>query len=237
MSDSLTEARAETAGSAEHPGQPLPDTHEGSLDSNVDSKDVSEAGSAEARRRAAMILEVLAGILGPTEASQTLGVGVQHYYQLERRALRGLVQGCEPQPKGRRGPGLEEQLAAAQQELADCRRECLRQAALVRITQRAIGVSTTEAPAPRSDGAAKKPAGKVSRGRAATRSAKPTRSRRRRTPAVRALRAVQALRGEDSSGPGKLPVLERMPRKSTDMGSDLEPEMLDKEVPDANASR
>jgi transposase InsO family protein len=34
--------------------------------------------------------EVLAGIVGPTEASQALQISVQQYYVLERRALRGL---------------------------------------------------------------------------------------------------------------------------------------------------
>ena len=54
------------------------------------------AGSREALRLAACVLEVLAGLRGPTEAAGALGVSLARYYQLEQRALAGLVRGCEP---------------------------------------------------------------------------------------------------------------------------------------------
>src|SRR5438477_8881944 len=60
--------------------------------------------SREARRLAAAILEVLAGARTPTEAATSLGLSVPRYYQVESRALEGLLAACAPRPKGR-APG------------------------------------------------------------------------------------------------------------------------------------
>ena len=143
-------------------------------------------GSVEGHRRAAVILEVLGGLRTPSEAADVLKVSVTHYYVLERKALRGLVAACEPQPKGPRAPSAQQQLAALTRELAQCQRECMRQAALVRATQRAVGL-------PAATCAKAKRAAQKSKAGVGT---KP----RRRKPTVRALRAVEALR-KNSSGP------------------------------------
>jgi len=148
-----------------------------------------ERGSEEASRRAAAILEVLAGVRGPSEAAAALRISVNHYYLLERKALAGLVSACEPQPKGPRGPGIEQQLARLERELDECRRECLRQAALVRATQRAVGLPLSP-PA--------QPQGKVGK-RKGPGHAKGAAARRRR-PTVRALRAAHTLRQNSSGG-------------------------------------
>lgn len=155
----------------------------------------AERGSAEASRRAAAILEVLAGVRGPSESAAALRISVNHYYLLERKALAGLVSACEPQPKGPRGPGLEQQLARLERELDQCRRECLRQAALVRATQRAVGLPLSPAVQSPSKAGKRKGAGHAKN--AAT---------RRRRPTVRALRAAQMLR-ENSSGDDALEAL------------------------------
>src|SRR5580765_9107296 len=63
--------------------------------------DLGEGASAEAKRLAAAILEVLAGARTPTEAATALGLSVPRYYQVEAQALRGLLQACEPRPQGR----------------------------------------------------------------------------------------------------------------------------------------
>src|SRR4051794_11117365 len=76
--------------------------------------DLPEA-SSEARRLAAAILEVLAGVRGPTEMSQVLGISLARYYQLERRALAGLLAACEPRRRGR-GQRSSNELAALRQE-------------------------------------------------------------------------------------------------------------------------
>src|SRR4051812_10705900 len=82
-----------------------------------------------ARRLAAAVLEVLAGLRGPAEAAQVLGISLARYYQVERRALDGLVAGCEPRRRGaaQRGPS---ELATLRQECSRLRRECARQQAL-----------------------------------------------------------------------------------------------------------
>jgi hypothetical protein len=159
-------------------------------------EDDDPPASATAQQRAAAILEVLAGLRGPTEAATLLGVSVSHYYLLERKALQGLVTGCEAQPQGPRRPELEQQVARLERELETCRQECLRQAALVRVTQRAVGLPAADAshqsvakPKPRQRSPAKPTSSKPA-------SSKTASSRRRRRPTVRALRAARSLRGE-----------------------------------------
>ena len=134
-----------------------------------------------AAQRAAAILEVLAGQRTTTEAAAALEISVNHYYLLERRALEGLMAACEPQVKGPQGPTLEIQLQRLEQQLQQSRRDCMRQAALVRATQRAVGLPPAEVEKPRRKKKASGP------------------SRKKRRPTVRALKAAQRLR-ENSSG-------------------------------------
>lgn len=152
--------------------------------------------SREANCRAAAILEVLGGLRVPAEAAAALGISVTHYYILERKALAGLLAACEPLPKGPRGATTERKLATLERELETCRRECLRQAALVRATQRTVGLPAVP-PSARKDG---KAVGK-----------KKSRKGRRR-PAVRALRAVETLR-QNSPGENRLPGVEKRPSR------------------------
>jgi len=145
--------------------------------------------SAEANRRAAVILEVLAGERLPSAAAQALGISITHYYLLERRALEGLLAACEARPKGRAAPTAEQQMARLERELEASRRQCQRQAALVRATQRAVGLPAA-APAAadtKSASNAKRPA----KGK-----------RRRRRPMVRALRAARVLEKNSALSPG-----------------------------------
>jgi hypothetical protein len=136
----------------------------------------------ETRRRAAVILEVLAGVRTPASAAEALQIGPPRYYLLEQRAIQGLVAACEPRPQGRT-PTVARQITRLERELVVCRRELARQQALARAAQRALGLS---APSPASSKAAPPATGGK-------------KSRRRRKPAVRALRAARVLRG-DSSG-------------------------------------
>jgi hypothetical protein len=146
------------------------------------------AGS-EARRRAAMILEVLAGVQTPSSAAQALGIGVPRYYLLEQQALAGLLAACEPRPHGRT-VNSDRQIARLERELATCRRELGRQQALARAAQRVLGLKVATVPAV--------PAGKTSaspRGKAgnASHSQSATKKSRKRKPVVRALRAARVL--------------------------------------------
>jgi hypothetical protein len=124
----------------------------------------------EAKRLAAVVLDVLAGSRTPPQAAEALGVSLPRYYQLEARAVGGLVSACEGRPRGRR-PEVEAELATARKELERLRRELARAQSLVRLTQRTVGVAP---PAP----------------------AKP--GKRKRRPVVRALRRAEQLHQETS---------------------------------------
>jgi hypothetical protein len=144
---------------------------------------LSAEASQLARRLAAAILEVLAGLRGPAEAAQVLGISLARYYQVERRALDGLLAGCEPRRRGagQRGPS---ELATLRQECSRLRRECARQQALVRAAQRTVGL----APAPAEPPPSPPPTGT-------------SRKRRPRRPQVRALRMANLLREESTAPP------------------------------------
>jgi hypothetical protein len=133
-------------------------------------KDLGEGASAEARKRTAAILEVLAGTRTPTAAAEALGVSLPRYYLLEVQALHGMLIACEPRTMGRVA-SPESALAALRRECEQLRRECARQQALVRAAQRTIGLPPPAVPKPEAHG----------------------KKRRRRRPTARALRAVARL--------------------------------------------
>jgi hypothetical protein len=139
-------------------------------------QDLGEGASAEARKRAAAILEVLAGVRTPTQAAEALTLTLPHYYALENRAVQAVLVACEPRPLGRQQTP-ESALAALRRECEQLRRDCARQQALVRAAQRTIGL--TAAPA------------------APARPAKDGKKRKRR-PTARALRAVARLKDEEA---------------------------------------
>lgn len=98
------------------------------------------AGGREAKRLAAVILEVLAGARTPRQAAQAVSVSLPRYYQLETRAMTGLVAACEPRQKGRqRGP--RNLVASLQKENDRLRQDLTRQQTLVRLAQRTVGLS------------------------------------------------------------------------------------------------
>jgi len=96
-------------------------------------------GSATAKRQAAVILEVLAGVRGPREGSEAMGVSLNRYYQLESRALGGLITALEPLPKGRRRTP-DERITELEREKKRLEQEVVRQQALVRAAHRSRGV-------------------------------------------------------------------------------------------------
>ncbi len=119
------------------------------------------------RRRAIVILEVLAGVRGASEAAQELGVALQAYYQLEERAVKGLVSACVPRP-----PGPKRDYQREAEELRKERdrlvAENARYQALVRTSQLSVGLDPDK---PRKSGGKK----------------------RHRRPTVRALRAIDQI--------------------------------------------
>jgi hypothetical protein len=106
----------------------------------VGGADLGQDRGSEAKKLAAAILEVLAGVRTPTEAAAALALSVQHYYKVETRALQGLLAACEPRPKGRVRTAATE-LAELGKENQRLTRELARQQALARAAQRAMGLS------------------------------------------------------------------------------------------------
>lgn len=130
-------------------------------------------GTDDARKTAAVVLEVLGGVLTPTKAAEVLGVSSTRYYQLELRALKGLLRGCEP---AHRGPSAspEKQIRKLEKRVGRLQSECSRYRALARAAQAAMGLSLSDAEKPSGNG------------------------KRRRRPKARALRAASMLRSGTS---------------------------------------
>ena len=119
----------------------------------VGGADLGKDRGAEAKRLAAAILEVLAGARTPTEAATALGLSVPRYYQVETQALRGLLQACEPKPRGRVRT-VETEVKTLSKENQRLQRELTRHQVLARAAQRAVGLAP---PAPVVSKTGKKP--------------------------------------------------------------------------------
>jgi hypothetical protein len=133
---------------------------------------------SEAQKLAAMILECLAGVRAPPSAAELLGISLPRYYQLETRALEGLVAALAPRSKGKQ-PSLENRVKTLEKELETALRAAARQEALVRVTQRSLGLSALVKSAAQPSAASGK--------------------RRKRRPVSRALRAAKSLRAKSES--------------------------------------
>jgi hypothetical protein len=147
---------------------------------------------AEAKRTAAIILEVLAGLRTPAGAASALGIAVPRYYVWEQRAVQGLVAACESRPKGRVA-SPDRRLAELERELAITRRELTRHQALARTAQRALGLPAAAEVRPTSTTRDKT----RSKSQEAAGTVWP---KRRHRPTARALRAARLLCAPDSSG-------------------------------------
>jgi len=102
-------------------------------------------GSRKAKQIAVAVLEALAGELGTTEAAAQLGISLSRYYQIEARALEGLLQAVEPRAKGpQKTP--EREIKALKAEKKALERELRRHQALLRAAHRSVGLP----PAPKS---------------------------------------------------------------------------------------
>jgi hypothetical protein len=106
----------------------------------VGGADLGKDRGADAKRMAAAILEVLAGARTPTEAATALSLSVPRYYQVEAQALRGLLEACEPKPRGR--VRLEKnEVETLRKENQRLQRDLTRHQSLARAAQRAVGLS------------------------------------------------------------------------------------------------
>jgi len=133
-------------------------------------------GSVQARRVLAVVLEALSGEVGTTEAAERLGVSLSRYYQLEGRALQGMLQAVEPRPRGpRKTPRREIEALAAEKRALE--RELRRQQTLVRSMQRSVGLPTRKAKSASSTGRGRAKRG--SRGKTVLRTLRETESAER----------------------------------------------------------
>lgn len=98
--------------------------------------------SDQARRSACLVLEVLSGIRGPSDAAAEMSVSLARYYHVEARALEGLVQALEPRQRGKRGASSEGELAALRKERDRLSTELSRMRTLVRLSHKAAGISS-----------------------------------------------------------------------------------------------
>ena len=152
----------------------------------------------QAKRSAAVVLEVLAGIRTTTEAAAALGIRVERYYLLEQRAVRGLISACEPRAPGR-VVSADRRLAQLERELGTTRRDLMRQQALTRTTQRALGLLAAVQPPASKAGKAKEPE-----------QAAPSKRRKHRAQA-RALRAARLLAAGEPPGENASPTVKPSP--------------------------
>ena len=104
------------------------------------TKAPSLLASEGARRTAAAVLRVMAGLETPTQASAALSLSVNRYYQLEQRALSAMVKALEPLPRGRRMSPTA-QMERIVREKQQAIRDASRYQALWRAGQRALGLS------------------------------------------------------------------------------------------------
>jgi len=96
-------------------------------------------GSPDAKRQAAVILEVLSGLRRTEDASEAMKIALPRYYVLETRALQGLISALEPRPKGRQRRA-EDEIAVLTKDRERLERELRRTQSLVRASQRALGI-------------------------------------------------------------------------------------------------
>ncbi len=101
-------------------------------------------GSAGARKTTAVILEVFAGVKGTQEAAEALGLSPNRYYQLEARALQGMIDSLEPRNRGRQLTP-EREIESLKTQNARQVREISRLQARVRAARRTIGIPEKKA--------------------------------------------------------------------------------------------
>jgi hypothetical protein len=143
------------------------------------------AVAERAKLTAAVVLDVLAGNRSPGDAASALGLSVARYYVIEEQAINGLIAGCSPRQRGRQpDPGKEiARITAENQRLTQA---LLRQQALVRTSQRSLGVALPTKTTP-------------------VATTPPGRGKGKRQPKVRALRAVKRLNVTTSTTPPVVP--------------------------------
>ena len=69
-----------------------------------------------------------------------MGLSLPRYYQIEKRALECLLDGCESRPRGR-GRSLDKELTVLRRDHERLQRELIRLQSLLRAAQRTVGLT------------------------------------------------------------------------------------------------
>lgn len=102
-------------------------------------KPVTWASSARAKQITSVVIETFSGAVGTTEAAERLGVSLSRYYQLEAKALQGMLTALEPKPRGKtKTPAKEIQALKAEKKALE--QELRRHQALLRAAHRTVGL-------------------------------------------------------------------------------------------------
>lgn len=97
-------------------------------------------GSKASRKAVAAILEALSGGISTTEAAELLGVSHSRYYQLEARALGGMLEASEPKKRGyQKTP--EREIDGLRDEKRGLEKELRRHQSLLRAANRSLGLA------------------------------------------------------------------------------------------------
>lgn len=98
-------------------------------------------GNETAKKRAWMVLSVLSGHVGVSEAVREEKISPSRYYQLETKALKGMVHALSPEEGQARGT-MQQRLERAQRKLAKLEEEQARQRQLLRMARKMWGTSS-----------------------------------------------------------------------------------------------
>ena len=148
--------------------------------------------SPQAKTTAAVVLEGLTGLRSAPDAARALGVTVVRYYTVEAQAIAGLIAACEPAAPGPApGAATEREVARLRQEHRRQEQELSRLRAVLRTTQRSLGVAPV-APSTAPSGSGSGPTG-------------PGKRRRARRPVVRAMTVVRRLMAAQPAPAGAAP--------------------------------
>jgi len=109
-----------------------------------DGSPATRSGSPDARKQAALVLEVLGGSRTIADASAAMGVSTNRYYQIERRALDGLIAALEHRKRGRIAG--EDRVARLESDKRRLTLEVGRLQALLRVAHRALAISPPAKP-------------------------------------------------------------------------------------------
>lgn len=126
MSASKARVEARTKRTRRHRSRPLPRWLK-------ERRDLDEM----ARRRCLLILSVLSGAKPVTEAIAETGMSRGSYYQLEEKALDGMLAALGPTPPGRK-PDQSAEIAALEAKVAKMEEEKRRAERLLLLTQKVV---------------------------------------------------------------------------------------------------